>query len=58
MLNGKTMIILLTAGLTKNILLYKMSYIPELHTHSKHKIKAELDLYNYATKSVLKKATG
>ena len=58
MLNGKTMIILLTVGLTKNILLYKMSYLPEPHTHSKHKIKAELDLSNYAKKSVFKKATG
>ena len=48
------MIILLTVGLTKNILLYKMSYLPEPHTHSKHKIKAELDLSNYAKKALKK----
>ena len=34
-----------------------MSYFPE-PVHSKNKIKVELDLANYATKSDLKKATG
>ena len=32
-----------------------MSYFPELYDHSKNKIKVELDLFNYATKSDLKK---
>ena len=27
-----------------------MSYFPEPHSHSKNKIKVELDLSNYATK--------
>ena len=35
-----------------------MSYFPELHALSKNKIKVELDLSNYATKSNLKNATG
>ena len=56
MLNGKTMIILLTVGLIKkHISLYKMSYFPETYTHSKIKIKVELDLSNYET---LKSAAG
>ena len=38
--------------------LYKISFLPELHTHSKNKIEIELDLSNYATKSDLKIATG
>ena len=36
----------------------KMNYFPEPYTSSKRKIKAELDLTNYATKSYLKSATG
>ena len=32
---GSTSIILLTVGLIKKIFLYKMSYFPEQHTHSK-----------------------
>ena len=31
-----------------------MSYFPETHTNSKNKIKFELDLPSYATKSDLK----
>ena len=57
MLDGKATIILLTVGLIKKILLPKISYFPEPHTHSKNKIEIELDLSNYATKSDLKKAT-
>ena len=56
--NGKATIILLTVGLIKKILLYKMVSFPEPHTHSKNKIETELDLSNYATKSDLKKETG
>ena len=35
-----------------------MSYFTEPYTHSKNKIKFELDLSNYATKSDLKNASG
>ena len=35
-----------------------MSYFPEPYTRRKSKIKVELDLSNYATKSNLKNATG
>ena len=56
MLNGKATIIIFTAGLIEKILLYKISYFPEPHTHSKNKI--EVDLSNYAIKSDLKNATG
>ena len=52
MLNGKVTITLLTVGLIKKILWYKMCYFPEPHTHSKNKKKVELDLSNYTTKSV------
>ena len=31
-----------------------MSYFPEPYSHNKNKIKTELDLSNYATKSSLK----
>ena len=54
MSNGKVMIIRLIAGLIKEILLYKMSYFPEPYSINKIKIKVELDLSNYATKSHLK----
>ena len=52
MLSGKIMIICLTAGWIKKILLYEMSYFPEPYSHSKNKIKIELDLSNYATKMI------
>ena len=39
MSNGNAMIIHLTVGLIKKTLLYKMSYFPELHDHSKNEIK-------------------
>ena len=58
MLNGKASIIHLTIGLIKMMLLYKMSYFRELHTHSKNKIEFILDSANYATKSSFKNATG
>ena len=35
-----------------------MSYLPQPYTSSKSKIKLKLDLFNYATKSELKNATG
>ena len=47
------MVILLTVGLIKKILLYKISYFPEQHTHSKNKIEVENDLGNYTTISYL-----
>ena len=56
MSNGKVMIILLTVGLMKKISLHRMSYFPDPYTHSKNKIKVELDLSNYPTKSHLKNA--
>ena len=36
----------------------KMSYFPESYSHNKNKLKAELDLSNYATKPDLTNATG
>ena len=42
----------------KKISLYKMNYFPEPYSYSKNKIKVELDLSKYATKSDLKHATG
>ena len=56
MWNGKATIILLTVLLVRKILLYQVSYFPEIYTHSKNKIKVELDLTNHATKSDFKKA--
>ena len=50
------MIIHLIVGLIKTI--YKRSYFSEQNTLSKNKIKVELDLSSYATKSDLKNATG
>ena len=50
----KDMIIHLIVGLIKKISLYKMSYFSEQYTPSKNKIKLELHLSNYATKSALK----
>ena len=37
--------------------LYKISYYPEPNSHSKNKIKLELDLYNSTTKSDIQKET-
>ena len=54
MLNGKAAMILLIVGLVNKISLYKMSYFPKRHTHSKNKMEVELDLSNYATKYDLK----
>ena len=48
MLNGKTMINLLTVGLIKKDIVYMSEYSPE----------PKLDLLNYATKVDLKNATG
>ena len=56
MWNGKATIILLTVLLVRKILLYQVSYFPEIYTHSKNNIKVELDLTNYTTKSDFKKA--
>ena len=58
MSKAKGVIIYLITGLIKKILFYKMSYFPEPYTRSKNKIKVELELSNYATKSDLKSATG
>ena len=49
------MLISLTVGLIKKILLYKMNYFPKLYSHSKNKIKVQLVLSDYATKSDFKK---
>ena len=35
-----------------------MSYFPEPYNHSKNKIKVDLNLSNYVTKSDIKKTTG
>ena len=53
LLRWKIMIIYLIAGFIKKILLYKMSYLPETYYHIINKVKGQLDLPNYATKSVL-----
>ena len=58
MLNGKTTITFLMLRLIKKLSLHKMSYYLEPYTRSKNKIKAELDLSYYATKSDLKNAAG
>ena len=42
----------------RKLSLYKMSYIREPYTGSKSKIKVELDLSNYATKSDVKNTMG
>ena len=51
MSNRKVMMILLTVGLVKKISLYKMCYFPDRYIRDKSKIKVELDLSNYSTKS-------
>ena len=43
----------MTVGLITKISLYKMFYFPKSYSHSKNTIKAQLDLFNYATKSDL-----
>ena len=58
MSDGNAMIILLIVELIKKISFYKMSYFSEPYTHSKNKIKGQLDLPNYVTKSELKKRNG
>ena len=58
MLNAEAMIFLLIVGLITKISLDKTSYFPEPYNRSRNKIKVELDLSNYATKSDLKNATG
>ena len=58
MLSGKVMIIRVIVGLIKTISLCKMSYFSEPYTCNKNKIKVELDLSNYVTKSDLKNTTG
>ena len=54
MSNGKVMMISLSVGLIKKILLYKMSYFPEPYTCSKIEVEVEFNLSNYATKSDVK----
>ena len=57
MLSGKVMVIHLTVGSIKKMLLYKMSqYFPRPHDPSGGNIKVELDLSCYATKADLKGA--
>ena len=58
MSNASALMILLTAGLIKEIMSYKIRYSTEPYTRSKNKIKSETDLSNYATKPHLKNATG
>ena len=55
MLNEKAMIIHLIFELIKKISLYKMYYFTEPYTCSRSKVKVELGLSNYYTKSNLKK---
>ena len=57
MSNRKAMITHLIVGLIKKILLYKNDFFPP-YSCIKNKIKAQLDLSNYATKSDFKNATG
>ena len=53
MSNGKAIIIFFTVQLIKKISLYKKIFFPGLYTQSKKKV--QLDFFNYATKSDLKK---
>ena len=57
-LNAEAMILLLIVGLITKISLDKTCYFPEPYNRSRNKIKVELDLSNYATRSDLKNATG
>ena len=58
MLSAKVMIIHLIVGLMKKISLCKMSYFPEPSTCSENKVKVEIELSNYVTKSDFKNAAG
>ena len=44
----------LIVGLIKNLSLHKMKYYPKPDSYERNKIKVELHLSNYATKSYLK----
>ena len=57
MLNGRAMIVLLTVGLIKENIVYMSEYFPGPKSLG-GKVKVELDLSNYATKTYLKNATG
>ena len=48
----------LIVGLVKKYCYVKMDYFPDPYTRSKIKIKIKLDLFNHATKSDWKNATG
>ena len=48
----------LIVGLIKNLSLHKMRYYPKPDSYERNKIKVELHLSNYATKSYLKGETG
>ena len=52
--SGKIMIICLIDGQTKKI--FKMFYYPKADNYCRNKIKFELDLPNYKTKSEVKKS--
>ena len=52
------MIIRVIAGQIKKIPLYKMNYYSKPHSHSRNKIKVELDLSIYITKSGVKNVKG
>ena len=56
MLNGKAKIISLTVGWIKKYVVQMSEYFPE--PKSLGKVKVELDLSNYVTKTDLKNATG
>ena len=58
MLSGKVMIIHLTVGFIKDILLYKMSNFAEPYNRTKSKIRFKLDLYNYTKKYDIKNTKG
>ena len=55
MLSGRVIKTNLLTGLIKRILLYKMSYHSKTISHGKNQIKVELDFFNYAWKSGVKK---
>ena len=58
MLSKNIIIIRLIAIQVKNISFYKMNHYTEPDSQGRNKIKVQLDLSNYATKSEVKKATG
>ena len=57
MSSRKVMIFPLIFGLKKSISFHKISYYPELDSHGRNKIKAELYMSNYVTKADSKGAT-